>query len=226
MAPTVSLSTQTVAFRGDQIPTVKVNDDIYVAMKPIVESLGMTWQSQHRKLTEERYHHMMTPLQTARGFQEMLCLPLNKLNGWLFSVNPAKVKPEIREKLIAYQEECFEALFQYWHGGVAIRTAAARVELPAEEPVLNADQRAELFAALGKPFLRPFLEGKPLLLAHLTKVAGVRRFRKIPQSKLQTILAILADTKVTYHITTPDGFTARTPIDPTRALPAGAGKEE
>ncbi len=125
MAPTVSLSTQTVAFHGDQIATVKVNDDVYVALAPIIEVLGLARQSQQRKVMgDERMHHMMLPLQTAGGFQEMLCLPLTKLNGWLFSINPAKVKPEIHAKLVAYQEECFAALFQYWHTGTAQRPGA------------------------------------------------------------------------------------------------------
>lgn len=36
----------------------------------------------------------------------MLCLALRKLNGWLQTISPNKVKPEIREKVVQYQEEC------------------------------------------------------------------------------------------------------------------------
>ncbi|SPY32484.1 phage antirepressor N-terminal domain-containing protein [Pasteurella canis] len=42
--------------------------------------------------------------------REMLCMPLKKLNGWLFSINPEKVRSDLKEKVIQYQEECFEAL--------------------------------------------------------------------------------------------------------------------
>ena len=46
----------------------------------------------------------------AGGRREMLCLPLDLLNGWLFSVTAAHVKPEIRERLIRYQKECYRVL--------------------------------------------------------------------------------------------------------------------
>ena len=48
-------------------------------------------------------------------------MPLKKLNGWLFSINPEKVRADLREKVIQYQEECFEALYNYWHFGKAER---------------------------------------------------------------------------------------------------------
>jgi hypothetical protein len=39
------------------------------------------------------------------GLQEMLMLPVNFLNGWLFGIDSNRVKPEIRDRLIAYQTE-------------------------------------------------------------------------------------------------------------------------
>ncbi|QHM76512.1 hypothetical protein C7M52_02488 [Mixta theicola] len=111
-----------VEFNGDRLTTIS-NDGIeYVAMKPVVEAIGLDWKSQHRKLMsqKEKYGcgHIAIPSQG--GVQEMLCLPLRKLNGWLFSINPAKVKESIRNKLIAYQEECFTVLHDYWTKGVAV----------------------------------------------------------------------------------------------------------
>lgn len=55
--------------------------------------------------------------------RKLLCLPLKKLNGWLFSINPEKVRADIRDKLIKYQEECFTVLHDYWTKGVAVKTA-------------------------------------------------------------------------------------------------------
>ena len=60
---------------------------------------------------------MNTPLKG--GAQKMLCIPLKKLNGWLFSINPEKVRADIRDKLIQYQEECFTVLHDYWTKGKA-----------------------------------------------------------------------------------------------------------
>ena len=67
---------------------------------------------------------MTTPLQTTGGIQEMLCIPLRKLNGWLFSINPSKVREDLRERVVQYQEECFEVLHSYWTKGIAINPRA------------------------------------------------------------------------------------------------------
>lgn len=111
-----------VEFHGDTLTTISNNGIEYIAMKPVIEAIGLDWKSQHRKLMsqKEKYGcgHMTIP--SRGGLQEMLCMPLRKLNGWLFSINPAKVKDSIRDKLIAYQEECFAALHDYWTNGVAV----------------------------------------------------------------------------------------------------------
>lgn len=51
------------------------------------------------------------------GAQETLCMPLRKLPGWLMTIHPTRVKPEIREKIIQYQNECDDVLWKYWTEG-------------------------------------------------------------------------------------------------------------
>ncbi|MDE8035806.1 phage antirepressor N-terminal domain-containing protein, partial [Actinobacillus equuli subsp. equuli] len=48
-------------------------------------------------------------------------MPIKKLNGWLFSINPNKVRADLKQRLEEYQEECFLALWDYWTEGVARR---------------------------------------------------------------------------------------------------------
>lgn len=114
-----AVNSSAVQFHGQQIITVMDAGVAYVAMKPIVENLGMSWSTQLRKLLSQSgkygYVHMNIP--SNGGIQEMLCLPLKKLNGWLFSINPEKVRADIRDKLIKYQEECFSVLHDYWTKG-------------------------------------------------------------------------------------------------------------
>ncbi|KMG75069.1 phage antirepressor N-terminal domain-containing protein [Klebsiella pneumoniae] len=114
-----AVNTSYVPFNGQQIITAMAAGIAYVAMKPIVENLGMSWSTQMRKLLSQSekygYAHMNIP--TKSGIQKMLCLPLKKLNGWLFSINPEKVRADIRDKLIQYQEECFTVLHDYWTKG-------------------------------------------------------------------------------------------------------------
>jgi len=125
-----AVNTTSLPFHGQQIITAMAAGVAYVAMKPIVENLGMSWSTQMRKLLSQQdkygYAHMNIP--SLGGIQKMLCMPIQKLNGWLFSINPAKVRDDIRDRLVRYQEECFTALHDYWTKGVAIRNAETTVD--------------------------------------------------------------------------------------------------
>ena len=44
----------------------------------------------------------------------MSCLPLRKLPGWLATISPNKVRPELREKVIAFQNEADDVLWAAW----------------------------------------------------------------------------------------------------------------
>ncbi|HII3823460.1 TPA: phage antirepressor N-terminal domain-containing protein [Pasteurella multocida] len=120
----MATQTQTISFYGSQLITLKVDDVIYTAVKPIVEALGLSWSSQHRKLENSKGKfncaHMSIVAEDGK-LREMLCMPLKKLNGWLFSINPEKVRSDLKEKVIQYQEECFEVLYNYWYHGKAER---------------------------------------------------------------------------------------------------------
>lgn len=112
-----------ISFRKQSIQTVMQDGDVFVAMRPIVENIGMAWGTQHQKLERQKDKFNCIHMNTvaADGKQRsVLCIPLRKLNGWLFSINPEKVRPEIRDNLIAYQEECFTALHDYFTNGEAI----------------------------------------------------------------------------------------------------------
>ncbi|EAW0680096.1 phage antirepressor Ant [Salmonella enterica] len=117
-----AVNTSYVPFNGQQIITAMAAGVAYVAMKPIVENLGMSWGTQQQKLMKclEKFNCIHMNMVAADGkLRKLLCLPLKKLNGWLFSINPEKVRADIRDKLIKYQEECFTVLHDYWTKGKA-----------------------------------------------------------------------------------------------------------
>lgn len=116
---------QFVIFYGSDIPTANVDGKVYIVMKPVVEALGLSWRRQQRKLQDQRWGLMALPFATNGGVQTMLCIPITRLNGWLFSINPAKVKAELRDNILRYQEECVFALYDYWMGGGASLKRAA-----------------------------------------------------------------------------------------------------
>ncbi|HGW6579587.1 TPA: phage antirepressor N-terminal domain-containing protein [Escherichia coli] len=117
-----AVNTSYVPFNGQQIITAMTAGVAYVAMKPIVKNLGMSWSTQQTKLMKQisKFNCVHMNMVAADGkLRRLLCLPLKKLNGWLFSINPEKVRADIRDKLIQYQEECFTVLHDYWTKGKA-----------------------------------------------------------------------------------------------------------
>ncbi|WP_235845311.1 phage antirepressor N-terminal domain-containing protein [Morganella psychrotolerans] len=141
-----------IMFKGDTLTTIQDGSTELVAMKPIVEAIGLDWKSQHRKLMSQKDKfscgHMTIP--SAGGLQEMLCMPLRKLNGWLFSINPNKVKASIRNKLISYQEECFSALHDYWSKGAAVNSRKVSVMEQLNEACADYKRDEAIASKFGK----------------------------------------------------------------------------
>lgn len=119
----------TVSFHNDELLIVEYNGQPYTPMKPIVDAMGLDWKSQYRKLTAGYGQNDHTPnrwgvvkitIPTLGDMQEAICLPLRKLFGWFNSISPNKVKPELRDKVIMYQTECDDVLWEYWTKGQAV----------------------------------------------------------------------------------------------------------
>ncbi|ENN8375821.1 phage antirepressor Ant [Providencia rettgeri] len=113
-----TISTINVPFHGNNLCIVNHDGRPYVPMKPIVEGMGLSWEPQLRKLNQRFAKGMIKMvIPSIGGAQETVCLAMHKLTGWLFSIMPNKVKPEIRDKVIQYQEECDDVLYEYWTTG-------------------------------------------------------------------------------------------------------------
>ncbi|EBQ8441828.1 phage antirepressor Ant [Salmonella enterica] len=117
-----AVSTINVPFHGAVLYVVNHNGEPYTPMKPIVEGMGMDWASQFTKMKQRFKTSIVKITMQLPGDEqrrEILCLALRKLAGWLQTISPNKVKPEIRDKVIKYQEECDDVLYDYWTKGKA-----------------------------------------------------------------------------------------------------------
>lgn len=135
---------QPINFHNDTIFLVEHNNQPFTPLKPICENIGIDWKVQHRKLTDPQgrrwtIHHMTTVAEDGKQ-RKMICLPLRKVAGWLMTISPSKVRPEIKDRLIAYQNECDEVLWSYWIEGAAINERA----LPAGAMVIDKDEYIRL----------------------------------------------------------------------------------
>ena len=158
------ITTQTISFHGSDLITLKVEDVIYTAVKPIVKAMGLDWGGQQQKLSKsnDKFNCRDISMVAKDGkIREMLCMPLKKLNGWLFSINPEKVRADLREKVIQYQEECFEALYNYWHFGKAERTINPEQQQAIQEAVVKAHHRTGMsYAEISRQLKSLFKVGK------------------------------------------------------------------
>lgn len=135
-----------VTFHGDTIFCIDYQSQPYTPMKPIVENIGLAWQSQCQKLNTNRDRWGITNIviPSEGGEQEMLCMPVRKLPSYLNSINPRKVRPELRAKIELYQAESDDALWNYWMHGRAERPAPQ--PQPTTDGPLTPALRAELKA--------------------------------------------------------------------------------
>lgn len=132
-----SISTINVPFHGANLCIVNRDGNPYVPMKPIIEDMGLDWASQFTKL-KKRFSKGIVEITipSKGGEQSMICLAMHKLTGWLYSIMPNKVKPEIRDKVIKYQEECDDVLYEYWTTGEVKKKHKSTVQ--ERNPLKNA----------------------------------------------------------------------------------------
>jgi hypothetical protein len=133
---------KTVLFYEDEITAVVVERDnrreIYVPLRPICDYLGVDWSAQRQRINRDpvlsKYVSGVvitpTPLSKYTNPQEMVCLRLDYLNGWLFGINASRVKEEVRDRLLRYQEECYRILADaFLMPGTAIQPVDSRDEV-------------------------------------------------------------------------------------------------
>ena len=89
-----------------------------VPIRPICDALGIAYERQSSKIKEHPILSSTVTLEVmvaADGKQlEMLCLPLEYIFGWLFTISPVNVNENAKEGLVKYQRECYHALFQHF----------------------------------------------------------------------------------------------------------------
>lgn len=138
-------SVVTVPFHGANLSVIDNDGEPYVPMRPIVEGMGLNWAGQHEKLNGSRFKVCVREIQTQMPGDDqkrtVTCLPLRKLPGWLMSIHPNKVRAELRERIVQYQTECDDVLWQYWNAGHAenprATAAPAAGALTADQPPAN-----------------------------------------------------------------------------------------
>lgn len=115
-------SLTTVPFQGANliVREGRTPADTMIAMKPLVEGMGLNWETQRQRMTRHpvlKEGTCVIQVPSAGGPQDMLFLPLMRLNFFLATIHPERVADDaVRERVIAYQTQCADVLFKEFFG--------------------------------------------------------------------------------------------------------------
>lgn len=106
-------------FNGKVIYFVAADGQYWIAMKPICEALGVNYNRQFQNLKEDKILSQLFAEQqmvAADGkLRKMVCLPEFFIYGWIFSIQSQS------EELQQYKLECYQVLYEHFHGTIAGR---------------------------------------------------------------------------------------------------------
>lgn len=127
----IPLQVQEIKFYEDTLLLVLVERDgqhlVSVPIRQFCGILGIDWASQYQRmqrdevLAAEQMSVVITttliPTRGQRRSYEQICLPLDIFPGWLFTIEPKRVKAEHREKIQRYRRNCYRALAEAFRRG-------------------------------------------------------------------------------------------------------------
>lgn len=114
-----------IPFEEDAIIAVRMPaGDVFIPIRHICTLIGVDWGGQRRRvlgdpvLSEVVESIDVTVTDAYRTVRRtMLCLPLDYLQGFLFGINPNRVRADLREPLIRYQREAYKVLNEAFNAG-------------------------------------------------------------------------------------------------------------
>ena len=92
--------------------------EVLIPIRPICDALGVNSNGQIEKIKSDPILGATDKLSLSVGpdgrQREMVCLPLQYVFGWLFTINPANVSEEARPAVKRYRLECYDALYNHF----------------------------------------------------------------------------------------------------------------
>ena len=166
---------RTIDFHGDQLLGFDDEAGAFVALKPLVENMGLAWSGQFERLRRDPILSegiRVIRIPSARGDQDTVCLPVDLIHGFLFRIDAGRVKkPEIREKVLTYQRECYRVLaraFARSPSEVGQETRSTSADSVSMDRALKAVSEARQTHGTGAARQLWFKLGLPVVPAMLT----------------------------------------------------------
>lgn len=168
-----------VPFAGTEIMVVDDGDRRPVPMKLFVEGIGLEWKHTYEFVAGDEVLKQgirVTRIPTSGGVQEVTALDMRYIPLFLAKLNPSRYshKPELQARLVKYQVECADVLYQYFTKGVAVN------------PYANMS-RSELFRMLSESYAETERQEKMLETQRQTilRLGEARDAQTVVSIKLQ-----------------------------------------
>ena len=143
--------TELVEFAQRTLVAVKRNEKVYVALKPICEALEIDYTRQYRVVTDNEVLKSVVATVATTGADgktyQMVCLPLDYLNGWLFQIKASHFPESKRALIVRYQRECYRVLAEHFQAGRTEAAVASAVMERARRYELN--DRRDILKRIG-----------------------------------------------------------------------------
>ena len=123
------------------------NGNIFVPVKPICQAIGVDPEAQRQRIL--RHYILSSTAFTLKVVasdekeREMLCLPLEFIYGWLFTIDANLIAEARREKVAAFQRECYDVLYRHFAGSLRRRVEENEAEIAALKAVNDASYRSK-----------------------------------------------------------------------------------
>ena len=141
------MKTNSIIVNEKVIYIITVGSEKYVPIRPICQALGVSFQKQIEKIKTDAILSSVVTLRVTTGADgkeyKMASIPLKYIFGWLFTINPENVKPEIKHSIIQYRKECYDALFDSFTKRTSLlkEKTEYQIEIEALEEDLKSDDR-------------------------------------------------------------------------------------
>lgn len=126
-------------FNGEDIYFSFIENEWWVALKPICNALGVDWRHQHKVIKDDKILGPASCVHTMQVGQDqgrkMFCLPEFFVYGWLFGVRSES--PQLQE----YQWECYRILYEHFKGTITRRQQVLSDKSLTRQQIENLEEK-------------------------------------------------------------------------------------
>lgn len=95
--------------------TARINGEICIDMRSVIQSMGFEWEYYSQALLQENCYAMTIANPMAYNRKtETLFMPLEHFKDWLLKINPDHVSLKVRNRILYFRNNCIFRLEGFW----------------------------------------------------------------------------------------------------------------